>query len=378
MEKFVICALISCNLLAISLKTYDIDDLIVLNKEKNYKEFLDHAKDIRPKFRDEKWHRMLQNMAVLFIKNKIKKNKIDLTSFIYIEQLSRWPSLKKNKFFHMMRNEYGVLFFQNCFKISDRNKCYKRLESFWAASQYKIFLGIELAKILTDHMKDDPSLDLFPYIKEDLITKDSFFHCQKSYIQHIYIDHLTRKINSTKDIRSLIENSSHKKCWPHIEEHLLKLLFTSNNHRSETIYRLLSSKLSLNKIDEDTYLVLYILKGPLVGHVFNLAWKRIEILKQNYKRRMSVFKRLQEFDPLPGQIFQTPNLIKRITLIDFLSKNFPEYLDYYARTCVDYLEGIKVYPYGNPTIECNDLFQSDDQHHFIDQGIHLRYSSLKK
>ena len=55
----------------------------------------------------------------------------------------------------------------------------------------------------------------------------------------------------------------------------------------------------------------------------------------------------------------------------------PEYLDYYARTCLEYLEGKKVFPRGNPTLHCKELFKEAKGTPWIDPGLQARYLKFK-
>ncbi|MCO4754768.1 MAG: hypothetical protein KC478_09800, partial [Bacteriovoracaceae bacterium] len=65
-KLWMILSLFICTSLSATL--YDIKDLEVLESNKSYREFLDHALDIRPSDRKKQWTEMVNNMAVGFLK----------------------------------------------------------------------------------------------------------------------------------------------------------------------------------------------------------------------------------------------------------------------------------------------------------------------
>ncbi len=365
---------------------FDMKDLEVLEKENNFSEFLEHAKDIRPKERDENWHKMINKMALSFVKHKLENTHFDESAFSKIEDLVKWPSLKNNEILHIKRNQFGVKFLKQCFLMSPNSKsCRKFLSIFWKNTLYKSDTGVQIALMAKEKLFLASDRELFEYISESIKSNMATFHCRKSYVKEIYTAYIMGKMEQMltlgknyENLLRLLKKSSHDDCWTHLLPDFRQSLFSSSPSTSSKFYHLLKVKNSLSEEDEDLYLTLFILNGPIVGEIFNLSWSRFEILSQNLVRREKVLKKLQNFEPLPGKIFQTSDQLKRETLTKLISETFPEYIDFYARTCLNYLEGKKSYPFGNPTIECRDLFNIDKKKKFIDQGIHLRYSAIKK
>ena len=72
---------------------YTIKDLEVLEKNKNAKEYLEHAYDIRPLERNDHWKQMTQHMAVVFVNKKINGRLFTRENFQFIERINLWPPL---------------------------------------------------------------------------------------------------------------------------------------------------------------------------------------------------------------------------------------------------------------------------------------------
>ena len=82
--------------LCFSKSTYNLSDLQVLANENNFKEFFDHALDIRPSERLEPWQEMVSKMAGLLTQSTLEKENIDKNDFKNIERLLTWPHLRIN------------------------------------------------------------------------------------------------------------------------------------------------------------------------------------------------------------------------------------------------------------------------------------------
>lgn len=74
-------------------------------------------------------------------------------------------------------------------------------------------------------------------------------------------------------------------------------------------------------------------------------------------QREAIMKVLKAWHPLPGDLFTDLDLTKRRTVARHLQRFFPEYLDFYARTCVEFFGGKRRFPEGNPASNCHELFE---------------------
>ena len=100
---------------------FSMEDLSILKTQKNFKEFLAHALDIRPSKRNKKWEEMVQNMATGHISSVLDKKQFSKYNFSFIESLLSWPTLKTDEFFLIKRNKFGVSYLKKCFK-EEKNK----------------------------------------------------------------------------------------------------------------------------------------------------------------------------------------------------------------------------------------------------------------
>ena len=116
----------------------------------------------------------------------------------------------------------------------------------------------------------------------------------------------------------------------------------------------------MNPIEKRNFLFRYILTTPVSGNLLNYAWNNLTELGKDFKQREEILKTLKNRSPLPGNLFSLRDKIRRETILKHLAKNFPEYIDLYSQTCLKFLKGDGDFPNGNPTAECDDLFQDNE------------------
>lgn len=352
-----------------------MEDLEVLVKEKNYAEFLKHTHDVRPSKRDKKWKQMTRDMALGHLNASISNKKFDLKTFEFVEKLNSWPTLRNEEFFQQKRNYFGIEHLKYCF--SNSKNCLSKALNFWHSNLLKSpDLGHKMAILLSKNKYDK---DLFPFIKPVTTSDISEFYCNRSEVQKI----LFKKIHeisligppSKKVFSDIFNQACLEKIIPILKKDLVNI---SSAPTKELFYNFLNLYEVLNQEEKDFFLTLYVLQGPVKGNAFNAAWNIIKILGKNYKRRSKVIKKLESFDLLPDEIFALPDQKTRKTLIDYFSLNIPEYLDYYARTCLDYLEGKREFPRGNPTLHCKNLFREAKGTKWVDPGLQKQFGKFKK
>lgn len=136
---------------------YEIKDLEVLERERNFDEFIQHVNDIRPSERDNHWKEMYQNVSMGLIDKKIKLNDFSNETFEKIEKMAQTSALYKDEFFQAKRTIYAKKYLNNCFKIANDNtsktSCENKLINFWNISNKDPDLGLELAYILESNFK---------------------------------------------------------------------------------------------------------------------------------------------------------------------------------------------------------------------------------
>jgi len=358
---------------------YNIQDLEVLEKQNNYEEFLKHARDVRPSLRKKNWREMVHNMATGYIDFKLKKRVLNDETFQFIENLVLWPSLRTDEFFLIKRSRYGLKYLTECIKTkTSKAQCLGPIHTFWHSGQQNAELAWNLSQLIK---KANPNADLWPFTKIILKSDVSEFYCKRPFIQYQVFDKLNEKLrpeSTKKFVNSTIDSLMNKSCWNKLVPSFTASLFSDDTNVNALSYNVLSAKDSIDQSSSDQFLTFYILSGPVVGNIFNKAWNTIGKLGQDYSRRQKLLRKLKLMDPLPGKIFAHPNLKKRKTITRLIGQNIPEYLDFYAKSCVNYLNGHGDFPTGNPTIECPQLFQVSKGTKWIEQKIQSNYSAIKR
>lgn len=371
---------------------YSMQDLQVLEQNKDYREFLNHAMDIRPRDRISPWGEMVQSMATGYLDFLTQRNDFEKETFDYLEQLTRWPSLRDDEFFHLRWQRYGLRSIRHCIKrayMDDSHKtshhlslgkCYQQLKRFWHSTPKNPDLGIQVAQIVEQIR---PGSNLWPYYQYSAKSYVvASLYCQRADIKRWAFRELHEQLTSRnlhgKQLKEVINQNLHADCWNELQGDLKRILYGPRPQQISA-FLLLEAKDELETTEKDFFLTRYLLEGPKVGRLFNLAWNQLQEMSTDFKRRQAVLDRLLSLDPLPGVIFSGKNSQQREVLLDHLSATFPEYLESYARTCLDYMEGKREFPRGNPTIECQELFMAQQQQDrgkkWLDQHLRIRYSS---
>ena len=356
---------------------YSMQDLKVLATEKNAEEFLNHALDIVPSQRNQEWNTLTTQMAVFYLEDRLQRKSYLKTDFLFVEKICQWPVLNKNELLIIKRNKYGTSFLQHCFE-SGREDCLKSLDNFWNNTPKQFSnagLGVTLAELIQTY---HPETDIWPYCKETVTGQVASIYCQKKAIKTALIKEAIKLIdqNDKDNLASQLLTLANKDCWQSLQQELQESLQGNSRSKQDYAFSILRPLELLSQRDRDLYLTRFILEGPSVGDTFNEAWNTIKELGQDYKRRSTLLSSLKKLDPLPGTIFGSSDPKKRSVIMDLLHKNIPEYLDYYAKTCLGYLEGKQSFPNGNPTLECRELFKIAKGTKWVETSLQQHYANL--
>lgn len=365
---------------------YSKADLEILQSQKSYNEFFKHAKDIVPTQRDRSWYEMLSDMGTNWLDDLRRKERFKEEDFQKVEKIAAWPEFKRDEFFQVKREAYVLGYFNSCLGQGLALKCKKQMESFWKTSRKEAETGYQLMLL---HLGFFPKGDSFPFI-EKLVKQDlSKFYCDKPNIQKVFTKYLIDQNleialdeSSEKRLQVTTKEMAHKECWDLITPYLKTTLFLEDRPNTH-LFTVLHHLKALSPIEESYWLTHYYLTEPEEGPLLNLAWNNLEELSQNYALRGHIFKKLTQMDPLPGKVFAHENALKRKVFTQHMAKNFPEYIAHYSKKCVNYLTGKEVFPRGNPTMQCNELFETDQKKKsiadkVISQEVHLKYSGVMK
>lgn len=357
---------------------YTIKDLEVLEQQSNYEEFLKHARDVRPSQRGKHWQKMLQHMSISYINFKTKRRFFDDKTFSFIESLAQWPALRQDIYFLAKREDYAKRFFKKCFLTKNKKLCLGKLKGHWHSSNKSPASGYFWAKMIRQF---DEKEDIWMYVLEVATSKYANFYCHKPVVAREILQKYQKNFSEVENLKTLkkkIDLINHPECWAKMLPTLKQLAEDSSGLYQALYIKMLESKNSLTSEEKDYYLTLYILKAPVVGQMFNKAWSNLKELGQNYPRRKKVLKRLAALDPLPGKAFAIFDKTKRKTLLKFLYTNIPEYFTLFVKTCLSYLEGARIFPHGNPTLECKELLKFSKGTPWVTQPLRIRYSATQK
>jgi hypothetical protein len=205
--------------------------------------------------------------------------------------------------------------------------------------------------------------------------------CEKDVVKKMLWSYLEDFMsNPENDNPKLIElhiaTNISKECFQNFAKSVLLEKIKTAQEGHEMAFRLLDVKKLLDTEERNQYLALYLLKGPINGPIFNQAWNALKLLKKDYPTRQKLLTELLKNDPLPGEMFSLADLSRRKVLMGHFYENFPEYMDQYARVCLDFLQGKKSFPNGNPTIGCDDLFatvKSYKESNWLDKNLLYSY-----
>lgn len=353
---------------------YSMVDLEALEKDQAYGEFFAHAMDIRPSERNDYWKTMVQNMGEGLLKAMLNKNRLERADYKQMEDLAGWNVLRTNEFFRLKRQELAMRWFTQCFNedSSAASPCWQDVVTFWEVDRREPDLAGRLLALLAPRLPSSvpapenpehrarslvtPLFLLSPVILSPLAE----LQCRKPEVQQVVWDSLRQSwLNNVKGkaFSVLMSELAHKDCWPALVPAAHEQWKTGAGSDSLTLsYLLLKSQQALTPLEADLFYVHYLLGSPARGETFNLAWNRVQQMAEQPSQREAVMNVLKQWHPLPGQLFMDLDTAKRRTVARHLQRYFPEYLDFYARTCVDFFGGKRRFPQGNPATNCHELF----------------------
>lgn len=376
---------------------YTLKDLSVLEREKNFEEFLSHVNDIRPSERLKLWKDMYQSMAIEMVDYKLKTKDFSMKTFKHIESIGRSSAMNDDEFFQLKRSLYAKKFFSECYKQATEKKstekteglktCDSELSSFWYFSKKDPDIGLDLAKIVELYPS---SVKTWPFYQTAVNDKINSLYCEKPDIQRAIIGKLTEESfdrDFDGNYNNLIKRFIPDKCFAKVVSPLRLALQSSitSGLDKELAMNILSARGLLTKEEEDLYAVLYLLDGPVVGDKMNLAWKKVEDLSSQFQKRQKILAEIKKLPLIPDKIFTDASMPRNKAIINLFAKNFPEYLNYYGESCVNYLEN-KNETSGNiaSSVQCNEFLKTaravkkSEKTEWVTDSVESKYSGLKR
>lgn len=337
---------------------YTLADLKILFKESNYFEFFEHCLDLRPTLRTQEWKEMVTQMGAAYLQLMLKQQTINRDTIQIVEKISRIPVLRKDEFFLRYRSQIGQAYFQRCLEGKDPKSCHQDFVSFWKNLPPPGDISLQMGNLI--RLKGIP---IDPWFLYEVAAKSSFadYYCKDENLRRDLGTRLYNELQSTSDhqkIKKTVNDLMSPECWKVLQTEYLAGLKAPQQVIREFSYHILLAMGSLDMAQKNLALTVHLLNTPQVGKRLNQAWNLVDQMGSDFKKRSELLKELLQIDPLPGKVFAAQDKLKRKTLLSHLYKNMPEYMDHYAKTCLDFLYGRKTFENGNPTPECRQLFEA--------------------
>ena len=343
-----------------------MQDLVVLSAEKNYSEFFSHALDVKPANRNKQWKSMVESMGQNYLTETLNLTQIDSSMFKTVRTLSDWPIFKNNEFFIKKRDQVFIREINTCIPSTKQN-CLELAKNLYHDYNHDDTFDYEFVKAISPFGYS--ATHSWKYVK-NFVKKDiSEFYCNKSPLKEI----IQEQIFSTVATDKTYLKNFHQDCLKVLSDDLRAELINKDSKVSRASYLTLESAGKLSTQDKQLYdLVHFINDEVLDDELLNNSLKTIKSLGKDYNTREKLIGQYQKIDPLPDEIFSL-NKKSNISRAKILSRYFPEIIDKYAHTCLDYLQGTRTFPNGNPTHNCHQFFELSKKHHLVPDSFARQY-----
>jgi hypothetical protein len=331
--------------------TYEMNDLVILHDNKNYYEFFEHALDILPSKRNAQWKEMVENTGINYLGSIITKTKLEQTDIKLIGQISLWPTLSKNEFYNKKRDHIFLKQIKTCFE-SNEKQCFEKAQVIYNDFKHENEFTFELIKLFS--AQNIVHHKISPYAK--VLSSSSFgeFYCNREPLRGI----LFQELQSQQSRGSIDKNDFDNDCVKAMNEFLVANLLSNSAANRKLSHNVLTTFKLLQAKDKGKFEVVSLIDGAQFSpkefdHILAVL---IGFSKDDTRRKALVLS-YKKLDPLPDNLFTKTNSKKVTAKIKIIHRYFPELLDSYALTCLSYLQGLQVFPNGNPTPNCHNFFK---------------------
>ncbi len=342
---------------------YSMADLEALVASQGHQEFFQHALDIRPSERDPRWNQMVEEMGESLLRLLADKPRLERADFHQAETLMGWAALARHEFFRQRRQDLGLRWIQQCLAgdASPTSPCWQDVLGFWAKDRQDPDVAPRLLALLEPHFRaGTPPVPLTPYyvLRPLLLSPLAELQCKKDVVRNVLWAEARAQWARQESAMPL----AHEGCWTTLEPWLHGLWRDGATLEDLVLAQaVLEARGKLDPMEKDLFQVVYLLGRPSRGETFNLAWNRVRDLGGQPARREELMGRLRAWRPLPGEVFANLDLEKRRAVANHFKRHFPEFLDHYALTCVEFFGGKRRFPEGNPAHHCRELFETAEK-----------------
>lgn len=320
---------------------YTWEDLQVLQQEKNYVEYLDHALDLEPSKRNASWKTVTETMGLGYIESLVAEEKVPTDSWHRIEKISDWPIFKDNEFFTKVRDKYILHTIRVCVRKIQKD-CEKNALDLLSSFEHELTFPAAFLELTAPILKNQNQrfTIALPLLKNQL----SEFYCKKSPVKQVVLNQISQEASAVDLI--------HKDCLKVLKAELEDLSLNGNSSAKRLLN---ANNLATANFTKLSILIDFLNNPELSSSEVDTAISNLEGLSKSPKDRKELIKDIKRLDPLPGRIFADQGK-KNLSKLKLIERNFPEMIDLYARTCLEYLTGSKKFRFGNPTPECHSFF----------------------
>lgn len=351
-----------------SKQIYGLEDLNILASQNSYGEFFEHAHDIIPSKRDSKWKELVESMGLGFLDSLQKKAALEDIDFKLIKTISKWPLFVSNEFFIKKRDFYFIKLIKHCYQAKKKN-CDHLTDNIYTQYKHDIEFSFDLTTSL--NLFNIENEELWKYSIQLVQHELSEFYCHKEPLKSIVLNKLFT-LDSTG--AGFEKKLVHKDCIKAVLVDIQKILASSNNQSRLMAYKLLKAYNFLEADDITNYNILKFLASKNLSHQdIDNALKSLKVLNKSYHKRKLILESLQKQNYLPDEIFSKSHQFPPKTRL--LNRYFPEYIDLYAKTCLDYLKGEKDFINGNPTPGCHNFFKQIEPLNILPDSFHTLYEN---
>lgn len=361
---------------------YEFTDLEILSKQGPYAEFFEHIYDIRPAKRDEAWLKLARSTSEKYVRQLLERKKIDDETWQQLQEIAGQYYNKENDALSMAMASYGLALVRSCFQNKQFSECYQLAKEV-LATKNEVQLAHDLGKLVHDHQLKSPHEKghlvekVWPFYAVMAKTTISEFYCDKDYFQDIVLSKINEEIQNKKatELKNTVFKLVHQDCWKKLASSIKDQL--KQSHSEPELYRILMETDSLGPDEMITYSIIYLIQRPSQGSVLERSWSNLMKIKEDYTKRQEVLTQLKKLDPLPGKIFASSDDKRSLVIVKNLANFFPEYVDHYVQTCMKYYASEVDFPNGNPTMECNGLFDMAKKIDILPELVQKRYEQIR-
>ena len=128
MRALVLCFILFLNVPLLA-QNYEIEDLQLLFKQKQYEQLLAHVTDIPPTKRTSSWNTLVQETVSKQFDTLLQDNNTKKIFAFLHKYLNLTPQLKENKLFMQKRATFGLQYYSQCFSYND-TQCHNEFLNF--------------------------------------------------------------------------------------------------------------------------------------------------------------------------------------------------------------------------------------------------------